>query len=37
MHNLVTKRKEPRPLRPAPMDGTYGDALCSRGWEEALL
>jgi hypothetical protein len=37
MHNLVTKKKKTQPLRLAPMDRTYGDALCSRGWEEALL
>jgi hypothetical protein len=31
------KKKKPQPLRLASMDRTYGDALCSRGWEEALL
>jgi hypothetical protein len=31
------KKKKPQPLRLAPMDRTYGDALCSRGWGEALL
>ena len=31
------KKKKPQPLRLAPMDRTYGDALCSRGWEETLL
>jgi hypothetical protein len=31
------KKKKPQPLRLAPMYRTYGDALCSRGWEEALL
>jgi hypothetical protein len=31
------KKKKPPPLRLAPMDRTYGDALCFRGWEEALL
>jgi hypothetical protein len=31
------KKKKPQPLRLAPMDRTYGDAQCSRDWEEALL
>jgi hypothetical protein len=31
------KKKKPQPLRLAPMYRTYGDALCSRGWEEELL
>jgi hypothetical protein len=31
------KKKKPQPLILAPMYRTYGDALCSRGWEEALL
>jgi hypothetical protein len=31
------KKKKPQPLRLAPTDRTYGDALCSKGWEEAFL
>jgi hypothetical protein len=31
------KKKKTLPLRFAPMDRTYGDALCSRDLEEALL
>jgi hypothetical protein len=27
------KKKKPQPLRLAPMDRTYGDTLCSRGWK----
>jgi hypothetical protein len=30
-------KEKPQPLRLAPMDRTYGDALCSRGCGEALL
>jgi hypothetical protein len=31
------KKKKPQPLRLAPMYRTFEDALCSKGWEEALL
>jgi hypothetical protein len=31
------KKRNLYPLRLAPMGRTYGDALCSRDWEEALL
>jgi hypothetical protein len=30
-------KKKTQPLKLAPMDRTYGDALCSRGWEEPFL
>jgi hypothetical protein len=31
------KKKKTQPLKLAPMDRTYGDALYSRDWEETLL